>query len=202
MKKVKEKANDKNALYTVVIVICCVLALILGFYVGGSFNNTEGGNSSSNSANGEYAGDYGIRMTFVDKMGTTDNADYVLNLREDGTFKYNINNYENSTPSVGTYKVEGKKIILTEKVRYGSDACFYTDKLRTITVNIKDKDVLIVNDNFEVKLGELKQTDLEFFKNDNYKEDPYWRHYYVTKPVNGKQPIENTEKWTDCTGQE
>lgn len=201
MKKIK--ANDKNTIYTAIIVICCVLALILGFYFGGKFHNYEENNGSSNSGtNSAYVGDYGIKLTFVDKQGTTDFADYVLNLRGDGTFKYNINNYETSTPTVGTYKVEGKKIILTEKVRYGSDACYYTDKLRTMTINIKDNDILLVSDNFLVGHGEFKQTELEFFRNENYKEDPVWSYYYVVNPVNGKKPIENTETWTDCTGQE
>ena len=199
----KKEKNDKNTLYTIVIAVCCVLALILGFYFGGVFHGAEeNGGSNHTKSNGAYVGDYGIKMTFVDSMGTTDNADYVLNLRPDGTFKYNINNYEKSTPTVGTYKVEGKKIILTEKVRYGSDACYYTDNLRTITVNVKEDDVLVINDNFLVGINEYKKTDLEFFKNEYYKEDPVWRNYFVVKPVNGKQPIDNTETWTDCTGQE
>ena len=141
-------------------------------------------------------------MTFVDSVGTTDNADYVLNLRDDGTFKYNVNNYENSTPTVGTYKVEGKKIILTEKIRYGSDNCFYTDKLRTLTVNVKEDGILTINDNFFVGYNEWKQTDLEFFKNEYYREDPVWRTYFVVKPVDGKKPNQSSETWKDCTGQE
>ena len=196
-----KKRENKNSMYTVVISICVVLAVVLVLYFGGRLKNNDD-SSSNGSIYSEYAGDYGIRMTFVDEEGTTDNADYVLNLREDGTFKYNVNNYVESTPTVGTYKVDGKKITLTEKIRYGSDACYYTDKLRTITANIKEDGVLVVNDNYYVGHDQWKQTDLEFFKNEIYREDPDWRAYFVTKPVNGKKATMDTETWTDCTGQE
>ena len=208
----KEK---KNTLLIAAIILVIVAALG-GWYFGSKYeilerenkennkqpvdnsedlSNTGEQNNPSLSNNNKYVGNYGaIIDTGVDEDGDgiNDRSVNTLYLREDGTFKYSVNTYTCSSPSVGTYSIDENKIILEEKVKYGCDACFFTSDLNTITATIKDDNTLVM-----VYLGKT----LEYVNGISPSEDEDSKLYYVINPKDGESPSENSETWMDCTNQ-
>lgn len=114
----------------------------------------------------------------------------LLILKGDNTFVYSNNIESVFSPIIGTYKINNGTLTLEEKVKYGSDNCFFkenwkdtfTGKIENDTINIKIKDEDLV-----FNVGELPA-------NVNY--DPKW---YVVNPTNGGKPDETKdEEWIDC----
>lgn len=132
-----------------------------------------------------YVGNYGVKVTQDEEE-----AIFELYLREDGTFKYVIHNFYVYAPTVGTYKVDGDKIILEEKVIYGSDACYFKEKyeLKTIAATIKNDNTLSID---------IDGSTFDFVKGVAPQENDYSKEVYVINPVDGKTDSYG-ETWMNC----
>lgn len=203
----KEKKNSSALL----VILLCIVFVALGYYLGSrqslkDINKVEESNDVTEtidtpspdiepsevintdseevkevSSTISYVGDYGYDYDY-DGERTYDS----LHLREDGTFVYGAKNYGCYSPSVGTYVVDNNKIILTETVKYGCDACYYLKDLKTYTVDIKDENTLVVESH-------------EFIKGKISKEDEKSKSRYVTNPVDQGTPSGWEDPWFDCT---
>lgn len=135
-----------------------------------------------------YVGNYGVEIISPNPEDETIYYNY-LYLREDGTFLLNTNTFACEAPSVGTYELKGRELILTEKVRYGCDSCFFKRNLRTFNVPILDNNLLTIVEN-DKKLNYSKGlVDDESAKS---------KEYYVLNPIDGQKPSSNSETWVEC----
>lgn len=140
---------------------------------------------------GSYKAKYGY-----DKDNKKDMYEYLV-LRSDGTYTYG-NDYYSGGRTVGTYKVNGNKLILSAAVAYGSDACYYKDaKSKEYSDYIRNYELTIVDKN----TVEINQEDkkLTYKYDSKLKESKVDAARYVTNPVDGKTPSKDDDPWTDCT---
>jgi len=115
---------------------------------------------------------------------------HLLILKEDNTFVYSNSIKSTFAPVIGTYKVSNDSITLEEKVKYGSDNCFfkenwkgvYTGTYKEDTISIKIKD-----EKLDFHLGVLPE---------HIDYDPKW---YIVDPIAGESPEEDSnDEWIDC----
>ena len=134
----------------------------------------------------EYVGYYGMNLKDSNGVEYTEN----LYLREDSTFLLDINSFGVVYhPTAGVYEIKDNEITLTETVRYGSDACHFTNDLSTYKVDIKDKNTLTLNLNDRV---------VDFTRNTGRAESDEMRNYYVTNPKDGEE-VAGFDTHMDCT---
>ena len=197
----------KNTGFLVVIIILlCLLCVGIGFYLGSKHSDIENNgivdekvieNNKETIKDTEQATEVEQQEEKTEPISYVGNYGHKLNhdgevsydflyLREDGTFSYAVNTYGCVSPSVGTYKVDENKILLTETVKYGCDACFYLRDLKSYEITIKDENTLVLESN-------------EFIKNTVSNESELYKNRYVTNPADGVTPENNIDPWFDCT---
>ncbi len=114
----------------------------------------------------------------------------LLILREDNSFVYSNSIDDNIAPVVGTYTIKGNELKLEEKVKYGSDGCFFKENWKdtfTGTISEDKINIKIDDEKLEFSLGELPSNIL------------YNDKWYSTNPISGSSPDnESYDEWIDC----
>ena len=112
----------------------------------------------------------------------------VLHLRKDGTFYLYIVE-DNAVSRVGTYIIKNNEIVLTEKVHYGNDNCFYKNDLKLFSAKIYDNYIQLLYKSKNIQLEKLVA--FEEIEDDI--------KYYSVNPKDGVKPDGWDIAWKDCT---
>ena len=199
------KKNLLIIIISIVIVVCVVLGVVGLINNKNTKPNNDNNNNKTNVVENSIVGAYGRKEIYYttnedgsrgetvdeDDDGKPDYVTDSLYLREDGSFYLSYNNFNANEPSVGTYSIDKdtKIITLTETVRYGSDACFYTDGLKIYKAQI-DGNKLSITINYETIILEKDLIPAE---------DKSTKAYYVTNPVDGQTAEGWSDAWMNCS---
>ncbi len=122
-----------------------------------------------------------------------------LFLRDDSTFAFDTTVSDCNNPAVGTYIINGKKIIFKTKIKYGCGDCFSTTDAKEYegTIDEENNSISIVDEQY--KNGLAISEEYTFKRTDGFTEGDTERKRFILEPINNGKPEDSNQMWIDCS---